>query len=259
MKKIIIVLVTIPVIFWAVWFIFPETSIQSVVDNSLSNNKFRLEVIGLNKGLFYKLNVDNLILKSSEEELITLNNIKSRINPLYLFIFQIRGYFNGEISGGYFSGNINFSKENIQSKIDFKQANISNIQLFKLFGIRGSGTISGSIIIKDNSGYIEFVTKDAAFEPFSFSNFRVPLNFFQNVMGSIEIKEEMINIISLTLDGKDIYARLKGIIQDNAADLKMELMPGKSFLENPFFLSEFERYRMSPGYYVIPLRGEFMI
>jgi hypothetical protein len=37
--------------------------------------------------------------------------------------------------------------------------------------------------------------------------------------------------------------------------MTMEVMPGKSFLENPFFLAELERYKISPGYYRIPVRG----
>jgi len=38
-------------------------------------------------------------------------------------------------------------------------------------------------------------------------------------------------------------------------DLNMELMPGRSFIENPLFNMEMDRYRVSPGYYVIPVRG----
>jgi hypothetical protein len=39
----------------------------------------------------------------------------------------------------------------------------------------------------------------------------------------------------------------------------MELMPGISFIENPLFRSGLERYKISPGYYVIPLKGNLRI
>jgi type II secretion system protein N len=253
-KKILIALVAIPVLFWVVWFVLPETSIRSIIENSICNKKFRLEVKGLKKGLFYNLSIDDLILKRHEEELIILNNIKSRINPIYLFIFQLRCSYHGEIGGGKFSGHMNLAQEKARAELDFIQANISSIQLFKNFGIQGTGTVSGGIIIGDNIGYIDFSTNDAKFEPLSFSDFRVPMNFFQTVKGYIKIKEEMINIISLTLEGRNIYARLKGIVKNNMLDAKMELMPGKSFNENPLFIYEFERYKVSPGYYVMPLK-----
>jgi hypothetical protein len=35
----------------------------------------------------------------------------------------------------------------------------------------------------------------------------------------------------------------------------MEVMPQKLFLENPLFLSQVDGYRVSPGYYVIPVKG----
>jgi hypothetical protein len=56
------------------------------LEDSLTDNKFWFNVRGLKKGPFYKLSIDDLILKRHEEELVILNNIKGRINPIYLFI-----------------------------------------------------------------------------------------------------------------------------------------------------------------------------
>jgi hypothetical protein len=36
----------------------------------------------------------------------------------------------------------------------------------------------------------------------------------------------------------------------------MELMPGMSFIENPLFLAGLEKYKISPGYYVIPVKRD---
>ncbi len=106
----------------------------------------------------------------------------------------------------------------------------------------------------DDTGHVEFVTKDSSFEPAVFSGVKVPLNFFHNIRGSIDIKGNIINVVSVALEGKDIYARLKGVVKDAVMDLNMELMPGMSFIENPLFLAEFEKYKISPGYYVIPVK-----
>ncbi len=256
MKKVLIVLiVAIPVIFWGIWIAVPETSIQSIIENSISSNKLRLEVEGVKKGLFYNLSVDNLTLKSSREQLVSLTNIHSRVNPLSLIMFRLNLFFDGGIGGGNISGRINRIRNKTQIGLDIKKANISNIPLFKLIGIQGTGTISGRLTMIDDTGHVEFVTKDSSFEPAVFSGVKVPLNFFHNIRGSIDIKGNIINVVSVALEGKDIYARLKGVVKDAVMDLNMELMPGMSFIENPLFLAEFEKYKISPGYYIIPVKG----
>jgi type II secretion system protein N len=254
-KKILIALTAIPVIFWGIWIAVPETSIQSIIENSISSNKFRLEVKGLKKGLFYNLSVDNLTLKSSGEQLVSLTNIHSRINPLSLIMFRLNLFFDGGIGGGNISGRINRIKNKIQIGLDIKKADISDIPLFKLIGIQGTGTISGRFTMIDDTGHVEFVAKDSSFEPAVFSGVKVPLNFFHSIRGSVDIKGDIINIVSVALEGKDIYARLKGVIKDAVMDLDMELMPGTSFIENPLFLAGLEKYKISPGYYIIPVKG----
>ncbi len=255
MKKILIALTAIPVIFWGIWIAFPETSIQSIIENSISNNKLRLEVKGIKKGLFYNLSVDNLTLKSSGEQLVSLTNIHSRVNLLSLIMFRLNLFFDGGIGGGNISGHMNLIKNKMQIGLDIKKADISDIPLFKLIGIQGTGTISGRLTMIDDTGHVEFVTKDSSFEPAVFSGVNVPLNFFHSMRGSVDIKGNMINVVSIALEGKDIHARLKGAIKNAVMDLNMELMPGMSFIENPLFRGELEKYKASPGYYVIPLKG----
>lgn len=253
-KKIFIILILLPIVLWAFWFIIPESFIQSRIENSVSNDKLILEAKGLKKGFFYLLVVDNLVLKNFQKELITVNNIKSHINPFYLLIFRLKGSFDGGVGeSGSISGYMNLTKKRIVSEIDFTGVNISEIPLFKLFGIKGDGIFSGTISIKENTGYIRFYTENTKLEPFSFSKFRVPINFFQKIMGSVEINKDIINIVSFTLEGRDIYARARGIVKNNVLDASIELMPGKSYVENPLFIYELERYKVSPGYYVIPI------
>jgi type II secretion system protein N len=255
-KKILIALTAIPVIFWGIWIAVPETSIQSIIENSISSNKLSLEVKGVKKGLFYNLSVDNLTLKSSGEQLVSLTNIHSRVNPLSLIMLRLNLSFNGGIGGGTISGHTSLIKNKMQIGLDIKKANISDIPLFKLIGVQGTGTISGRLTMIDDTGHVEFVAKDSSFEPAIFSGVKIPLNFFHNIRGSVDIKGNIINVVSVALEGKDIYARLKGVVKDAVMDLNMELMPGMSFIENPLFLAGLEKYKISPGYYVIPVKRD---
>jgi len=258
-KKIIIALAAVPVVIWCIWIAFPATAIESIIEDSAKDYMIDLEVQGLQKGLFYDLSIDNVMLKSSSQELFSLNNIKGRINPLSLIMLRLSLSYDGTVGRGPISGNMNRAGKEMQMELVFKDAEMNEVPFFKSFGIRGTGTISGRLTMMNDKGHIDFATNAASFEPADFSGVKVPLNFFNTVTGSVDITGNIINIVSVTLEGRDIYARLKGVIKDRVADLNMELMPGKSFLENPLVRIELDRYRISPGYYIIPIRGQIPI
>jgi type II secretion system protein N len=258
-KKLLYVLIAIPLILWGIWLVFPKTSIQSIIEGSMYSDKLGLEVKGLKKGLFYNLIVDRLTLKSSGKEMVSLNNIYGHISPLSFIMLRLNISFNGGIGGGNVSGRTNLTKNKMQIKLDINKANINGIPLFKLIGIQGTGTVSGRFTMLDDTGHVEFVTEDSRLEPAILSGVNVLLSFFNSIRGSVDIKGNIINVVSIALEGKDIHARLKGAIKDAVMDLNMELMPGISFIENPLFRSGLERYKISPGYYVIPLKGNLRI
>lgn len=254
MKKILIALVAILVIFYGIWVVFPKTSIQSIIEDSMSHHKLSLEVEGLKKGLFYNLRVDRLTLKNPEEEYLSIDDIHIRINPLSLILLRLNLSFDGDMGGGNILGSMSLAKNNKYIKINIEEADIGVIPLLQLAGIQARGTISGRFTMRDDAGHVEFFTEDAMFETAVFSGIAVPLNLFHTAKGSMDINGNTINIVSFSLEGEDIYARLKGAIKDGAVDLNMELMPGRSFIENPLFLGGLEKYKISPGYYIIPIK-----
>ena len=257
MKKILIAFASVPFVFWFIWMAFPATSIQSIIEDSAGDGKITMEVLRLRKGFFYTLHIDKVLMKSSGEELVSFSNIHSRINPLSLIRMRLDASIDGTMGTGKISGSAILAKNSVQAKLDCRDVDMQEMPFLKHAGIRGAGTISGRFLLADDKGRVEFVTKNAAFEPADFSGIKVPMNFFREVTGSLSIEGNAIEVVSVSLEGKDIYARLKGVIRNGAADLAMELMPSGSFLENPLFLMETSRYRVSPGYYVVPIRGAF--
>jgi len=235
--------------------VFPEKTIQSIIESSITNKKVNLEIRGIQKGLFFNFRIDSLVLKGFGGDMATLKNIHARINPLGLAGLNLKLTIDGGVGPGDMNGYVTSSVNNMQAGFVFKNADISDIPLFKRAGIQGRGSVSGSFFLSGEKWHYEFVTRNSNFEPVYFSGIKVPLNFFHTIAGSLDVKGNTMDVTSISLEGKDIYARLKGAIKDNMMDLEMEIMPGKSFLENPFFLAELEKYKVSPGYYVIPARG----
>jgi type II secretion system protein N len=254
-KKILIVLIGVPFLFWSVWIAFPEKTIQSIMENSVADRRISMEVRDIQKGLFYNFRVGNLVVKGFGGELVSLKNIHGRINPLGVARLRLELSIDGGIGSGDISGHINFSTDRTQAVFDFQDVSINDMPLFKLAGIKGTGAVSGRFSLAGDKGRIEFATANASFEPALFSGVGVPLNLFHSISGSIDMGENIIYMTSVSLEGKDVNARLKGAIKDNVMDLVMELMPRKAFLENPLFLTEVDKYKVSPGYYMIPVRG----
>lgn len=259
MKKILFVLIAIPVILWAPWFVIPETTIQSIIEDYFAGKKFHVEIHEMKKGIFYNFSANKLVVRSSTREIISFSNLNGDINPLSLLILRLNISLDGNVGGGNISGNVRLAKNNMQMRLDFTKAHIDEIPILKRAGINGTGTLSGRFSMINSKGNIDFVTEDGNFQQAEFAGVKVPLNFFHNVKGAIEISGDMLNIISIYCEGKDISARLKGVIKDAVMDLTMEVMPGQSFIENPFFFAELERYKISPGYYIIPVRSIFSI
>lgn len=255
MKKVLIALIAVPVILLLLWMTFPVSSIQSIMERSVNGTDLVIEVKELRKGLFYTLYADHVILNRFGKELISLRDVHGRINPLSFIVLRIDVAVAGVIGSGEISGDIKLAKDRSYAKIFFREAKINEVQILQHAGIRGKGTLSGKFIMTGEYGHVEFGTKDASFEPADFSGIKVPLNLFNNVTGSVDIKGNVVDIVSFSLEGRDIFARLRGIIRDNVMDLSMELMPGKSLVENPLFLFEMGRYEVAPGYYVIPVQG----
>ncbi|NWF76009.1 MAG: type II secretion system protein GspN [Nitrospirae bacterium] len=257
MKKVLIIfLVAIPSFVWGVWFAFPEHILKSFVEKSISTNELSVEVESLKKGLFYSFTINRLTLLGRKEELVYLNDISCSLQPWVLVFMNLRLSFNGQVSGGNMNGKMDIARNKKHISLDFRDARIKNIPFFSIAGIKGDGSISGRFVMNDNTGFIEFFSKDIALESAIFSGISVPLNYFQKVIGSLNIRGKEIFINSVTLEGIDIYARIKGDIKDTFYNINIELMPGKSFIDNPLFSEVLKRYEVSPGYYVVPLRGK---
>jgi type II secretion system protein N len=228
---------------------------ESMIEDSGQNRGIVIDVEGLQKGFFYRLYADKISLKSAAAELIALHSVYATISPLYLPMLRmdLSGY--GRFGEGSFSGDASLSKNMVMVDLDFRGARVADMPFLTMAGIRGNGTISGHFTVADQTGHVQFLVKDAELEPMIFQGVPAPLNYFRTIKGSVNIDGNTIHLASVSLEGPDILARLKGIIKDRSMDLMLEVMPQKLLLENPLFLSQVDRYQVSPGYYMIPMKG----
>ena len=256
MKKLLVALALIPIIIWSIWLVIPISFLQDRIEGAIDDRNFSIETEGLEKTLFYKVTIDRLTLNGYGSEHVSIEDIQAPIKFLSLMRFHLNVSFDGDIGRGTISGNIIRTLNKKMLKMTFNNAQINNLPFLQHAGIVGTGTLSGRFSMTRGKGHVEFVTDDAQFQPVVLSDTIVPLNFFSSVRGALDINDDVLYVSSIALEGNDIYARLKGKIDNTFINLSMEIMPGKSFLDNQLFTGALEKYRVSPGYYVIPVKRD---
>ncbi|MCI0468492.1 MAG: hypothetical protein L0Y62_00315, partial [Nitrospirae bacterium] len=135
--------------------------------------------------------------------------------------------------------------------IAFDNINIDEIPLLSHAGVKGNGILSGDFKSNGMIGELKFRLNNAALKEIPIQNIALLAPMFNQIKGAIDYDNEKLFIRSLSLEGRDIYGRIKGEVKDGNADMKIEIMHEPSFEYKGAFLALMDKHRVSPGYYVI--------
>ncbi len=251
-------LIIISLIVIGLWIIaISEETMKDAIESSLRTETLSIKITGLKKGLFYSLSIDRVELKGKNGSLFYIEDVSGKIDPLYLFLLRHESSFSGKIQRGIISGNLHISRNKRRINITLDNVDIKDIPYLKSIGLKGAGMLNVKAVIENNHGDIKFDVNNTQFETFSFSGIAVPMEIFNRAKGLVNIRGDVIEINSFSLEGTDIYGRVKGTIKNNTADLSLEIMPEASARDKFFMLALIEKYKVSPGYYLIPIKTSF--
>lgn len=255
--KILLILIIFPLfvvsIIFGAWLIaIPESMIYDFISNSIRSEKVSIKPEGIEKSLFLGLDIKKIEIKKKDgTTLLIIENIRIRPSLLSLLKFNPQLPFTGQIHSGIIEGSYIFKGKTLN--MQGKDIRIEEIPFLRLINIEGQGSLSLKLEIIDGQGDIIFNVKDAKLKSTILQGgYILPLNWFNDIKGLFAVRKEMTEVKSFTLQGDGVYARIKGSIKGDIIDLKMELMPEASF-KNPSLLMLIEPFKVSPGYYVIPI------
>jgi type II secretion system protein N len=244
--------------FWQI--AVPDSLITDLIGNSLSAKGLHADFTGFRKGLLFTFEARRITLKKSGNPLLSIENARARIKPLSLLALRLPVLFDGDISGGRMNARVDLLHAGNLTDITIDKAEMEGIPFFRTLGLAGSrGTLSGDMKIENSSGEIRFALSNAVFESASFGGITLPLEMFSNARGAMTIDNNTVGIKSFAMEGDGIYARIKGNIREGRARLTAELMPERSFKEKNYIFSMLEQYKVSPGYYSIPINSDFNV
>lgn len=253
-RAILYPLVGLPVLLLLFWyFVLPEKYIQEAIEDAVSEHTrshMEISLNGFRKGILFTLYADELGITIDGIPAINIAGVTGRINPLYFLKNRAAFSIEGNLGGGTAKGHFLLPGE---GSVQIRGADLNSISYLASAGFVGSGTISGDLTLQGNSIDVTFEIPDTEINNVV-SGILLPIRSFDMIRGALSIQESTITIRSIGLEAEKGYARLKGDITDGYMDLSLEIMPSAGKLES-YEKMLLTRYRVSPGHYLVPIRG----
>jgi type II secretion system protein N len=253
LRYILYFIIGIPVFIILVWlFAVPEDLIRGRIEDAIANagqGSINASLKGFKKGLLLTVHADSLDLDFDNSPALTITNLAGCIDPRYLIKKQLAFSFKGKMGTGNINGLLKYPAD---GEIKIERTELNAIPYLTHIGIKTNGHISADILLKNKSSRITFQVPDLDLQE---STVIIPfINSFHRIHGALSVTGNDIKFESVSLEGDKGYARLKGDIKNRFMNLSLELMPTMDKL-NTIELKLIEKYIVSPGYYVIPIKG----
>jgi type II secretion system protein N len=256
MKRLLIASAVAAALIVGLWLIaIPETLLLEKIKDTFRGEKLSVTIDGFSKGFFYHCTARKVTLVSSGTALLSIDNLNAGVNPLALIIMRLPLYFDGGIAGGMMNGDFDLLSGGDRMTAGVFNANIQGIDFFSVLGLSGQGLLTGNFAYLKGKGHANFFIRDMRLDNKPFLGISLPLDAFGIMRGAIEVNAGGVDITSLSLEGKSIFARVKGRVGGGMVDLAMEIMPDPAFNDKDNLLMLLASYRKSPGYYIVPIKG----
>ncbi len=255
MKKALVACAAALVVIIGLWLIvLPEDIFLSRINAVLKEDNLSIETPGFKKGLFFTFHAPVLQLKRGDSTLLTIESLTGSINPLSLVLMRLPLSFSGNIGAGNMEGYIDLLHWHERFTIAVDKAGIEQSALLSTLGLSGTGVFSGSVRAREKWFEGKFEIREAHFAG-ALYGFPIPPDCFHTIRGLIRANRNDLGIDSLWMEGPGLNARLKGTVKGGQADLTLEIMKDSSFVDSGMLLQLVESFKVSPGYYVVPLKG----
>ncbi len=262
MKKAAAALLVLLLLAVCLWFIaIPESLIADLIESSLSREYLFLTAEGVEKGLFYNFGARRIVLKKRgsggepDDTLLVFSDVKGGVEFPSLLLLRPELRFHGRMNEGDVTGVVRLTGRD-SLMIAASDVRIDGIPLFEPMGIYGDGILSGTFAVRNDSGELKFSVADLKLKSAALGGVLLPLDLFHDAKGAVRIgSDDTAEVQSFAMTGTGIYARVKGTMKGTTMNLSLELMTDSSFASGPLLQMMLNRYRVSPGYYLVPLKG----
>jgi len=246
----------------------PESFLAGYLQ-SLAGPSIALELTGFKKGFFYSLHVERASINNRTPRgsqppasppgegrgegpaLVVVENLDITPDMLSFLKLSPRFNFSGQVGQGRMRGAAGRERGDLTATVHGEHIDVGSLPILEQSGIYGEGSLTFDFRWIESRGEIVFSIDEARLSGVFAGNSAVPLNFFKSVKCLLTL-ENTITVNSLTMEGPGIYVRMKGEIREGRLNGRAEVMVDASFSQYPLLQPLLERYKVSPGYYIIP-------
>lgn len=244
----------------------PASTLLSAANSGLAGYGLRLEAMKFGKALPLGIVGEGFVLSSESGELLKVRKGRIMLDILPL----LSGRVNISISADIGSGSLESSLSLLRvpsTAITVKNIRLEEIPFFQtVAGMKATGLLSGRVAMKGAlakaKGEVRLEIQGAELSGIKLGEMPLPDAAYRTVQGMVKVENGKGTIESFTLQGDDIYVRLKGglplvdPLPATPLDLSLEIMPKPELLEKQklIFLLLL-KFQDTPGHYLIPVRG----
>jgi type II secretion system protein N len=211
-KKIALSILVLAALVWAAWLIaVPSSMIESEVEEKLKRGNVSADLVGFRKGLFLSFNSQALDVMNSGERLFSIEGLQGELELIQsLKLMGAVVALEGMAGGGEFDGTFRVKDKSYRLDMTITGADIEELGLFEHTGLEGSGTLDAEAHMADNAGDIKFSITGAKLKSLDVSGRSIPIDIFHTVRGALIMKGRAVDVKSVTLEGKGLFARASG-------------------------------------------------
>lgn len=246
--------------------LIPASTMLNAANRGLSQYGLKLGAASFGKSLPLGIKGTGITLSSASGELLKVRKGWLYLELLPLLAGKLVLSIDAEIGSGTFVASISMLRRPA-AHIEVKNVRLEDIPFFQsVAGMKAGGILSGKVettgIVSKATGSVQIEIQGADLSGIKIGEMPLPDASYRTVQGMIRINGGKGSIESFTLQGDELYIRLKGglpladPLTTTPLDLSLEIMPKPSFLEKQklvFLL--LLKYQDTPGHYLLPVKG----
>lgn len=244
----------------------PADVLLKAANRGLSQYDIKLSAASISKALPLGIKGTGFILSSEEGELLKVRRGKLCLELLPLLAGKLVLTIDAEIGSGNFTASLSLLRSPA-TQITIKNVRLEDIPFFQnVAGMKAAGILSGKVettgVVAKAKGTVQLEVQGADLSGIQIGGMALPDASYRTVQGMMRISGGKGAIESFTLQGDDLYVRLKGglpladPLPATPLDLQLEIMPKPALLEKQkLIFLVLLKYQDTPGHYLIPVKG----
>jgi type II secretion system protein N len=244
----------------------PSREVEGVVERLLAREGYTFQAERFGKAFPLGIAARGVTIATDQGPVLRFDRITARLSLLPLLAGKVAVNWKVAVGPGRISGTY-LPRKGGNGALEARGVRLEDIPFFRtIAGAEVKGTLSADASFAERgpqtSGELRLEVKGADVRGVAIGGTPLPDAAYDTVRGMIRMASGKAALDSFTLQGTDLYIRLKGNIPlasppgASPLNLTLELMPQPAFLDRQKLVFVLlSKYLVTPGHYQLPVRG----